>query len=258
MIIVAITLIIFVALLPALMTSPSLSVDTFGFALLSAWLGTGMIAASLLMMIRESFWSAWFGGLQHMYQWHHRIGITGVVFLLVHPLLLAIDYWPLGLTSAWEYLPPFDSDLINVLGWTALIMFVLGLSVNFNLNLPYSVWRRLHLSLIVAMALGLWHIWIVGGFSSALIAVLIPTIISVAWRFMRADQGIGARPYEVDVVHHPTEYITEATLRPLAKPVPVIPSQFVNAAFLMGLISRVVAIFILLLSAVSPKMEVLH
>lgn len=227
-------LIIIVTLLPALTITSSLSFDVFGFALLSGWLGTGMIAASFLLIIPEPSWATWFGGLQRMYQWHHRLGITGFILLLMHPLLLAFDYLPLGPAMTWEYLSPFNFDATNILGWTALTIFALGLAVTFILHLPYGIWRHLHMSLIIAMALGLGHIWTVSGFSMSLMAALLPTIVSVVWRLLRSDQGIGARPYEVSAVYHPAEHITETILRPLAKPILIAPSQFVSAAFFEG------------------------
>jgi len=226
--------IIFVALMPALTATPEFPIDAYGFALLSAWLGSGMIAASLLLMIRESVWASWFGGLQQMYQWHHFLGIIGSVLLLAHPVLLAVDYWPLGSAATWEYLSPFESDLLNLLGWAALIIFMLSLTVNLISRIPYRIWRYLHMALIVALALGLWHIWLAGGISNSLMAVVTPAVVAVLWRIFRADQGFAARPYEVSSVHHPAEKIIEVMLRPLAKPLRVTPGQFVFAAFFNG------------------------
>jgi hypothetical protein len=49
------------ALLPAMLVISSLPFDLYGVGILSGWLGTGLICASLLLMIRESVWAAWFG-----------------------------------------------------------------------------------------------------------------------------------------------------------------------------------------------------
>lgn len=79
---VSVILVIFIALLPALTVVSSLSLNVLGFGLLSGWLGTGLIAASLLLMIRDPYWASWFGGLQQMYRWHHGMGVLGFVLLL--------------------------------------------------------------------------------------------------------------------------------------------------------------------------------
>jgi len=226
--------IICVALLPAVMATPEFPIDAYGFSLLSAWLGSGMITASLLLMIRESVWASWFGGLQQMYQWHHHLGIAGSILLLAHPLLLAVDYWPLGSAVTWEYLSPFESDTLNLLGCVALMIFMLSLAVNFIARIPYRIWRYMHMALIAAMALGLWHIWLAGGISNSLLAVLIPAAVAVLWRIFRADQGLAARPYEVNSVRHAAENIIEVMLRPLAKPLQITHGQFVFAAFFNG------------------------
>ena len=44
--------VIAISLLPALATISSLPFNASGLGLLSAWLGTGLIAASLLLMVR--------------------------------------------------------------------------------------------------------------------------------------------------------------------------------------------------------------
>ena len=228
--------IICVALLPAWLVAPALSMDESGLSLglLAGWLGMGMIAASLLLMVREPLWASWFGGLQRMYQWHHAMGVAGYLLLLAHPLLLAYHYLQLDAEIAWEYLSPFNPQATNSLGWAALLIFTLGLAVTFVSRLPYGLWRRLHVSLAVAMGLGLGHAWFVSGFSNSLWMVVLLTIVSVGWRLLRADRGMGARPYEVSQVYHPAAHITETILKPLAKPLLVAPGQFVSAAFFEG------------------------
>ena len=50
-------IIIALALLPALMKISSLPFNAYGFGLLSGWLGMSLIAASLLLIIREPAWT---------------------------------------------------------------------------------------------------------------------------------------------------------------------------------------------------------
>ena len=226
--------VIAISLLPALATISSLPFNASGFGLLSAWLGTGLVAASLLLMVREPAWAAWFGGLQRMYQWHHGMGVAGYVLLLAHPLLLAGHYLVLDPDVAWWYLSPFNPHTPNILGWTALLAFMLGLAATFALRLPYSLWRHLHMLLAAAMVLGLAHVWTVNGLSISLVVALLPAVVAIGWRLLRADRGVGAHPYEVSAVHHPAGQITEIVLRPLTTPMLVAPAQFINAAFFEG------------------------
>ena len=88
--------------------------------------------------------------------------------------------------------------------------------------------------LLVSDGVRFGHIWAVSGLSISLVAALLPAVVAVGWRYLRADRGIGARPYEVSAVDHPAEDITEWILRPLARPIRIAPSQFVSAAFFEG------------------------
>ncbi len=226
--------VVIAALLPAMLVISSLPFDLYGAGILSGWLGTGLICASLLLMIREPVWAAWFGGLQRMYQWHHIMGVAGYVLLLAHPLLLASHFFELDLDTVWAYLSPFSSDLLNQAGWIGLIGFMLGLAATFSPRLPYSLWRRLHLLLVAALAAGFAHIGITAGFSASLTAALLVAGAALSWRLLRGDYGMGAFPYEVNAVSHPSEHITEVVLRPLAKPLRIVQGQFVSAAFFEG------------------------
>ncbi|SDW43954.1 ferric reductase-like transmembrane domain-containing protein [Nitrosomonas communis] len=227
-------IIIALALLPALMKISSLPFNAYGFGLLSGWLGMSLIAASLLLIIREPAWTDWFGGLQHMYLWHHRMGMMGYVLLLAHPLILSSHYFELDLDVAWQYLSPFNPDPINMVGWTGLITFMLGLAATFTQRLSYSLWRRLHMLLVGAIMLGLGHIWMADSSSVSFVIACFTVALAIGWRIIRGDYGIGAFPYEVNAVYHPTEQITEVSLRSLAKPMLIAPGQFVNAAFFQG------------------------
>jgi len=160
--------------------------------------------------------------------------MVGYVFLLAHPLLLASHYLVVDPDISWQYLSPFNPLAQNLLGWAALLAFMLGLAGTFALALPYGLWRRLHVLLAVAVVLGLGHIWMVDGLSIRLAAALIPAVIAIGWRLFRADRGFGTRPYEVSAVHHPSGQITEIVLYPLATPILVAPAQFVSAAFFEG------------------------
>jgi len=128
---VSVILVIFVAFLPALTVVSSLSLNVQGIGLLLGWLGTGLLVASLLLMIRDPYWASCFGGLQQMYRWHHGMGVLGFVLILMHPVLLAGYYLPLGADIAGEYLSPLNPQLTNILGWLALVIIMLGMATTF-------------------------------------------------------------------------------------------------------------------------------
>jgi predicted ferric reductase len=162
------------------------------------------------------------------------MGVVGYGLLLVHPLLLASHYFELDLDTVWEYLSPFNPDLLNRMGWIGLAGFMLGLAATFSLRLPYNWWRRLHMLLVVVLMIGLAHIGIAGGFSVSLAITLLIVLSAMSWRLLRSDYGAGAFAYKVNAVSHPSEHITEVALCPLGKPMRIAQGQFVSAAFFEG------------------------
>lgn len=76
-------------------------------AIVTGWIGCGLLLASLLLMIREPWLAAKLGGLEPMYLWHYRFGIWAYLFLLLHPLALAADAWDESAALAWSTLAPW-------------------------------------------------------------------------------------------------------------------------------------------------------
>lgn len=199
-----------------------------------AWLGSGMIATSLLLMVREPGFAAWFGGLERMYHWHHGLGTTGYVLILGHPLALAAQALPQGGGAPWAMLQAASAHAVGISGWIALIGLMVGLATTFALRLPYRLWRSLHGVLGAAVLAGVAHALMARGLIASTVLLAVPAAIGLGWRIVRADRGGSARPFEVAAVAQPAEQMTEVTLRPLAQPLPVRPGQFVMVAFFEG------------------------
>jgi len=168
-----------------------------------------------------------------MYLWHHGLGVLGYVVVLAHPLLSLAPSRRDDIPVAWSRLMSFSQTWPGALGWAALLGLMLGLASTFAVRLRYSVWRPLHALLGAAVGLGVAHILAVGGQRWGWL-VAIPVALALSWRALRADRGLGARPYEVDTVEHISSELTEVTLRALATPAVAKPGQFVMAAFFEG------------------------
>lgn len=222
------------AALPSLMALPALPHTLAGAGAWLGWLGSGLVSASLLLMVREPVIAAWFGGIERMFRWHHALGTLGYVALLAHPLALAGQALPADPAAAWRMLSPFAQPLSGLLGWAALAGFMVGLTATFAVRLRYSLWRRLHAVLGVGVLAGIAHLLAAGGLSASAWLVIIPATLALGWRVLRADLGRGARPYEVSAVANLSGRITEVTLKPLVEPIQVAPGQFVMAAFFEG------------------------
>jgi predicted ferric reductase len=110
-------------------------------AILAGWVGCGLLLVSLLLMLREARLSHWLGGLERMYQWHHRTGVVAYVLLLAHPLLLAANGLTDSPVTAWRTLVPAGWSWPIWSGWLALVLLMLGLAITFVRRLPYGTWR---------------------------------------------------------------------------------------------------------------------
>ncbi|HQS58313.1 MAG TPA: ferric reductase-like transmembrane domain-containing protein [Gallionellaceae bacterium] len=200
-------------------------------AIVSAWAGSGLLAASLLLMVREPHLAQLLGGLENMYRWHHRSGILAYVLLLCHPLALTLDSWLESPQLAWQMLAPWAHSWPVWLGWAALLLLMFGLSVTFVLRLPYRLWRHLHFSLGLGVLLGLAHVYALLGGVTLLLVLLVAAALALGWRLIASDLGVAAHPYRVTQVSHPSGASIEIRLAPCAGSLAVSPGQFVLAAF---------------------------
>ena len=200
-------------------------------AIISAWAGSGLLAASLMLMVREPHVARLLGGLENMYRWHHRSGIVAYVLLLCHPLALTLDDWLEAPQLAWQMLAPWAHSWPVWLGWAALLLLMFGLTTTFVLRLSYRRWRHFHFSLGLAVLLALAHVYtLLGGIDMLLLLILV-TSIALGWRVIASDLGVAAHPYRITKVSHPSSATIEIQLEPCANSLAVSPGQFVLAAF---------------------------
>lgn len=198
------------------------------------WAGTGLLLLSLLLMVREPRLARALGGLETVFRWHHLLGVWAYVLLLAHPLALAADGWEESPSVAWATLVPWQQDGPVQMGWVSLLGMMAGLALALSPGLRYASWRALHHLLTLAVVAAAVHL--VGlGLDSVLLAVPWLLAVFLAWRLLRADLGLGARPYVVRSVQHLSPSTVELQLQPLAPPPSGAPyaqaGQFVLAAF---------------------------
>lgn len=201
------------------------------------WLGCGLLLACLILMLREVHLARWLGGLERMYRWHHRLGFLAYVFLLAHPLALAMDAWQESPADAWLLLAPTHEGLPVWSGWAALSCMMAGLALALTppARLRYDHWRILHGLLALAVLTGATHLLLLG-MDPPMIALPMLTLTLLFWRLLRADLGRASQPYVVTGVTAPSRDVVEVRLQPLtpSQSLPahhLRPGQFVLAAF---------------------------
>lgn len=201
--------------------------------IVTGWIGSGLLIASLLLMVREPWLARWLGGLETMYRWHHLLGVWAYVLLLAHPLAFGADGWAESPAVAWASLAPWHQGWPVWLGWASLLGMMGGLAVALWPPSSYALWRKLHHLLSLSVVFGAAHL-VSLGLGGLLLVVPVLIIAFLLWRMVRADHGLGAQPYIVQRVEHLSPTTVEVTLHPLAKKLNTQPGQFVLAAFFAG------------------------
>lgn len=194
------------------------------------WAGCGLLLASLLLMLRESWLAERLGGLERMYAWHHVLGTLAYLLLLAHPLALAVDNLAESPGLAWALLSPLTQGWPLWFGWLGLLCLMLGMAASFSRRLPYPLWRGLHALLAVAILFGCLHLWLLG-LGPSFFFMLLLSLLFLGWRFLRIDSSLAARPYLVSQVQRVAADIVEIALRPLGMPITARPGQFVLVGF---------------------------
>ncbi len=200
-------------------------------AIVTGWIGTGLLVGSLLLMIRTPRLAALLGGLDAQYRWHHRSGTVAYALLLAHPLALALDGWTQAPLRAWQALAPWSQSWPVWLGWAGVLLLMAGLASTFSLALPYRRWRAFHYLLGIGVVCGLLHVWALLGEPGPLWLFVILALLALGWRLLGVDLGIAAHAYRVRSVAAPAARMIEAVLEPCGARLAPAPGQFVFAAF---------------------------
>ena len=204
-----------------------------GLGIVLGWIGVGLLLASLLLMLREPALAEAIGGLERMYRWHHGVGLVAYIVLLLHPLALATEAWKEGPHVAWQTLSPASQGWAVWLGWASLLCLMAGMAASVMPALPYRRWRLLHGLLGIGVLLGLAHLVLLG-FDAITFTAVVLALLLLAWRTLRVDLGLAARPYVVASVRYVAATTVEVGLRPLANALVAAPGQFIMVAFSDG------------------------
>lgn len=205
-----------------------------GVGVVSAWAGSALLLASVVLMLREPRLARALGGLDVMLRWHHISGVGGYVLLLAHPLALALDAAQQQPARAWQVLAPWLHGWPVAAGWASLLLLMLGLAVTFHPRVRYRPWRTLHQALALAVVLGWVHVLALRGQSGVAMVGGGLAATALAWRLAIIDRGPVGHLYRIAEVRTLSPGVIEARLMPLAAAMRPAPGQFLLARFLDG------------------------
>ncbi|KKS94035.1 MAG: Ferric reductase domain protein transmembrane component domain-containing protein, partial [Candidatus Collierbacteria bacterium GW2011_GWC2_43_12] len=213
----------------------SLSLNWLFVSQLVSLVGTTLLTLSFLLSGRFRLVEDWFGGLDKVYRFHHLTGGISFVFLLHHPLFLAVNALP-NTALSWKYLwfselLPYNMGIISLYFMLLMIIFTLFI------KLPYSLWKTTHELMGIALFFAVLHILTISSDVSRYLPLkmwmyflLGMAIYSVIYRRFLYGYFGPKFNYLVKNIARKAD-ILDVTLMPLIKKINYLPGQFVFIKF---------------------------
>lgn len=212
---------------------------------ISALLGLALFALTFILSTRIKWLEDSFGGLDKMYQTHHKLGKTAFFLLLAHPIFLAIRWIPGNIEKLTWYFFPVHRRLAVNLGsyaWWGLILLML---LTLVIKIPYDKWKITHKFLGIFFILGVLHAFLLESnittnvillFYFSLISLL--AIAAYVYKTILFDAIIKHYNYKVTKVSRLSDKIIEIIMLPEKEKLKFFPGQYYFFSFFNPLIKK--------------------
>jgi predicted ferric reductase len=224
------------------------------FGRLAGLIGIILFAINLLLSVRRRWLENFFGGINRVFIAHHITGSIAFIFILFHPLFLALRLVEIHslvtVTDAAKFLLPrglhlngsfydveqaaaINNGIVAFIGLTGLML------VTFFTKLPYRVWLITHrfLGLVFVFA-GMHVLFITSDVTNDLflklyiITWVVIGLGAYTYRTLLGNIFVRRAAYVVDVAEPLPHGVTAISLRPVEKAIDFRPGQFVFVRFL--------------------------
>lgn len=231
------------ALLPAALMALTGGMEGAGIFLVAArfFAVTGFAMLLFQPLLSARFrWMERRPGLDRLLSFHRITGITAGIFIILHPLMLALNQQSLSLFTN------FDSPWQINAGRITLAVFIIygaGAVFRAGLKIPFQKWLRMHNALApLLIAGGFLHSWFIKVQYLAPSMRVLWFILLFAGLFsyfhLTLYQRLSARmkPWRVSRVNRITGNVWEIVMEPPAgkHPFGYLPGQFLFVTFLRG------------------------
>ena len=203
-------------------------------------LGMAMFALNFVLSARLKWIEGLFGGMNRVYIVHHILGGLAFVFLLFHPLFLALRYILLnsGFATAMHTLL-LSSDISINFGIIALGLMQIFLIITFFIDIPYQIWKFTHKFLALAFFFASLHVLFIPSDVTAFLylqwymwCLVAAGGFSILYRTLIPFWMIPTREFIVTSVRNETPSTWEISLRPEGdKPFRFTAGQFLFISF---------------------------
>jgi predicted ferric reductase len=201
----------------------------------AALVGFCLYATNVLLSSRLKFIETLFFGLNRAYIIHHQIGVFALVFLLFHPLGIAVSYTYASVAAAANLLLWNFDNIPVLLGSIALWSTILFIVLTLYVRLEYDFWKSIHHYLGVALFIAGLHVFLINSTTSIsphlkiyllTYAALAVTAFFLRWFYPRWFSG--KKSWYVKSASKINSDLIELVLTPgLTKPLNFHPGQFI-------------------------------
>jgi predicted ferric reductase len=211
---------------------------------LAGLVGMAMLAIAFVLASRVRWIEDLFGGLDKMYQVHHRLGRAAFVMLLAHPIAHALRFVPHRLDKALLFLLPTHQQSAVNLGAYAFWLFVVLMILTLFVAIAYDKWKVSHKFLGLVLLLGTVHMALVTKTPGRTVAVTtnpallyymlgLAALAACAFLYSLIVRPLLARRniYAVNNVRRLGERVLEVELLPKKGGITFSPGQFVFVTF---------------------------
>lgn len=225
-------------------------------------IGITMFAATLILSARLPLFEDYFGSLDRVYRIHHYTGTIAFMFLVVHPLVLAVRLIPVSVVEAAKVLLPSGDWALNF-GLLALLLMMSLLTVTFFARWRYTYLRFVHQILGLAFFFGALHAFLIPSdvAQDPLLRYYILSLSGVAlllyaYRSLFGSLFVKRYAYRVDQVNDLGQGITEVVMSPENEIMHYTPGQFLFVSFRDGGISNEVHPFSISSAPTEPVLRI--
>ena len=187
------------------------------------------MAIAQFMATRPPFVEALFGGLDRVYHFHRRIGISVLCLILIH-YFLKPDFKGLALTSGLNQLAASAGKYAFYGFVILLVLSIVKIIPRTKIEIPYHLWRYTHRLIGLLFVLVAFHqMFIKRPYDgTALLAVYLNAFAALgilSYAYTQLLPWLRTRGYEVfEVAKH--DGATMITARPVGRPMRAKPGQF--------------------------------
>lgn len=199
---------------------------------LAGLLAATLVCAEFMLATRVRVLETLFGGLDKVYKTHAITGALAFLFMLNHPVLLALNVLPNVPAAVRFFLPTLD-NLPYAYGIFALYLMIMLLVLTLFLRLPYHIWKKTHILMVFPQMFIIAHVIFITSDTSRYMPLrywilslgFVSLFAYVYKRFLYPHLG-HLHNYRIAAVRQ-LDGITELTLAAEGKKLEFTPGQFV-------------------------------